>query len=107
MTQLGCVRILATPEVSRNHFTVRSAAIALRNFAVDSESAFWANDIDVLGLDFLATTKYIQGPRQLTDRYLLALAAANGGTLATFDRSIGASLPATSPLLAHLELIPS
>jgi uncharacterized protein len=33
-------------------------------------------------------TTRIHGPKQLTDVYLLALAVARGGRLATFDRSV-------------------
>jgi len=33
----------------------------------------------------------VHGPRQITDVYLLALAVAHGGRLATFDESIARS----------------
>jgi predicted nucleic acid-binding protein len=31
---------------------------------------------------------YLHGPRQVTDAYLLALAAVHGGRLVTFDRTV-------------------
>ncbi len=65
-------------------------------------------DVNVL-VAFLWTEhslRYTHRPKQLTDRYLLALAAAHDGTLATFDRAVRAGLPADSPLLAHLDVIP-
>jgi predicted nucleic acid-binding protein len=45
-----------------------------------------------------------QGPNQITDAYLLALAVKNGGRLATFDRSI--TLPAVRGAKAeHLVML--
>jgi predicted nucleic acid-binding protein len=48
---------------------------------------FWSDYVSLLD------RKYVQGERlldsaQVTDSYLLALAAAHGGILATFDRQL-------------------
>ena len=48
---------------------------------------FWPDSVSIR--DFaLFVSATIQGHNQLTDIYLLALAVANHGALATFDRSI-------------------
>jgi hypothetical protein len=56
-------------------------------------------DIDTLLL-------HTRGHNQLTDRYLLALAAARDATFATLDQTAGSGLPPDSPLLEHLEIVP-
>ena len=48
---------------------------------------------------------HIQGSGQLTDRYLLSLAAKRGGSLATWDGRLARSLPPDSPLTAYIELL--
>jgi toxin-antitoxin system PIN domain toxin len=105
LTELGCIRLLATPSVSQTALDVRSAARLLADSLTDAYHEFWPDDVALTGGQFAASLPHIQGPRQLTDRYLLALAAAHGGTLATFDRAVAAGLPADSPLLAHLEVV--
>lgn len=105
ITELGCIRILASPAVSQTALTVASAATLLAQSLTDPYRQFWPDDLPLDDAAFAASLPHIQGPRQVTDRYLLALAATHGGTLATFDRSLAAGLPANSPLLAHLEVV--
>lgn len=76
----------------------------LREILQDELHVFWPDDLRPTSPDFDIAS--IHGPGQLTDRYLLALATAHGGTLATFDRAMAAALPPDSPLIAHLEIIP-
>lgn len=53
---------------------------------------------------FVFQPAYIQGHRQLTDVYLLALAVANQGRLVTFDQSVPLkAVIGAEPL--HLEVI--
>jgi predicted nucleic acid-binding protein len=48
--------------------------------------AFWPDD---LGLkEALRSEPLLTGHRQIADAYLLALATAHGGILATFDRGV-------------------
>ena len=48
--------------------------------------AFWPCDLSVL--DPILDTSRIQGSRQVTDFYLLALAISKGGRLVTLDRRL-------------------
>ncbi len=105
VTQLGCVRVLAVPAVSQGTLTVESAAGRLSEILMEPHHVFWPDDIGISDRRFKASLPHFQSQNQLTDRYLLALAAAHDGMLATFDRSVGAGLPAGSELLAHLEVI--
>ena len=105
ITQLGCVRVLAARAVSQGALTVPTAAALLREFVTDERHQFWPDDVALSDSRFEASLPHVQGPGQLTDRYLLALAAARDGMLATLDRSAGAGLPAGSTLLSHLEII--
>jgi hypothetical protein len=79
----------------------------LDEFTRDALHEFWPDKLPLEDARFAASLRHLQGPKQLTDRYLLALAAAHGDTLATFDRAVAAGLPADSPLLAHLQVIES
>lgn len=105
ITHLGFARVLASPAIAQGSLSVASAAESLREFMEEDGHVFWPDDIALTDALLAASLPHIQGRNQITDRYLLALAAAHGGTLATFDRSIGAGLPAESPLLEHLEII--
>lgn len=49
--------------------------------------AFWPCDVSVLDAKTVDRSR-LHGPRQVTDAYLLALAAAHGGRFVTFDRSL-------------------
>lgn len=57
----------------------------LAAFRASGHHHFWADDVSSCNGDVFSITF---GHRQLTDAYLLGLAVAHGGVLATFDRSI-------------------
>jgi predicted nucleic acid-binding protein len=48
---------------------------------------FWKDDLSLIGSD-LVNVGQIMTPGQVTDTYLLALAVANKGQLATLDRRL-------------------
>jgi predicted nucleic acid-binding protein len=87
--------------------TPLAAIDLLQEILSETHHEFWPADLPVSETRFSASLPNLQGPNQLTDRYLLALAAARGGTFATFDHSVGVGLPPGSPLLAHLEVVTS
>ncbi len=85
ITENGFVRVLAHPQ---SVVTERVPAIveSLRRFCASGHHRFWP---DVVSLrDDTFDLSIVQGHRQLTDIYLLGLAARMDGVLATFDRSI-------------------
>ena len=92
MTQNGCLRILSLPSYL-NRQPPREVATRLAQAARDSAHEFWPDSLSLLD-DARVSWDHVLGTRQITDVYLLALAASRNGRLVTFDRSI--SLQAVS-----------
>ena len=70
-----------------NALMVRAVMARLAEAAASELHEFWADDISLLD-PHVADFSRIQGPRQLTDIYLLALAVKRGGRFVTFDSGI-------------------
>ena len=62
----------------------------LNRFTANSDHEFWPDDISLADKRVFECGA-ILGPMQITDVYLLGLAAGNEGRLVTFDRSISTS----------------
>lgn len=60
---------------------------ALSGFVGATDHEFWPDSLTLRDLKSFAPDR-IHGGRQLTDLYLLALAARHGGRLVTFDQGI-------------------
>ena len=87
LTQNGCLRILSLPSYP-NPQPAASVAQRLGQAVADASHAFWPDAFSLLGAGRLLWDRVLSS-RQITDAYLLALAAENGGRLVTFDRGIG------------------
>ena len=61
----------------------------LRALHDDPRLDFWADDLSYADVDLT----HVVGHQQVTDSYLVALAVAHGGRLATFDRGLAEALP--------------
>jgi uncharacterized protein len=86
ITQNGFVRIISQPRYPKP----MTLAVAIGVFAEliqTTDHRFWPDDISVLDAHHVDPTR-ILGPGQITDIYLVALAAKNGGRFVTFDRAI-------------------
>ena len=80
------------------------AAKRLQALCSGREHLFWTDSVSVRE-DGRFNWNHVQGHRQLTDAYLLALAVENAGRIASFDSAL--SLRAVSAARAqHLALIP-
>ncbi len=91
LTENGVVRIMSNPDYSGGaHFTPGDLISRLRTFARRTAHEFWPDDISVRDATIFAAER-IHGSRQITDLYLLALAARHNGRLATFDGGIPVS----------------
>jgi toxin-antitoxin system PIN domain toxin len=89
ITQNGFVRIISRPGYP-NPITAK-AAIDLLNTATRTEyHQFWPCSVSLLDPDAVDASR-IHSHRQVTDAYLLALAANAGGRFVTFDQSISLS----------------
>lgn len=84
ITEGALVRLMIR-EGNRVQDTIR----VLDNFRANPWHRFWPDDI---GYD-AAMLDGVLGHRQITDSYLVALAAHHGGVLATLDRGLAALHP--------------
>jgi toxin-antitoxin system PIN domain toxin len=87
IVQNGCVRIIGGPAHKAISATPAEAAERLRELCAGPKHEFWPEDISLLD-ETRFDLQQIQGPKQLTDIYLLGLAVKHDGHLVTFDRSI-------------------
>ena len=87
VTENGVVRVLSNP--AYGHETLRPDLVmkGLRTFRGSGHHVFWPDAIS-LADERLFNLAVAAGHRQLTDVYLLGLAKAMTGCLATFDRTI-------------------
>lgn len=90
LTENGFVRIIANPSYPGSRTTIADALERLAAFRASGQHSFWPDSVSFCD-EGAIETRHIQGYRQLTDVYLLSLAARHGGRLATFDGSIAAA----------------
>jgi toxin-antitoxin system PIN domain toxin len=87
LTENALVRILSNPAYPGSRTMVADAAARLTSFCSESDHLFWP-DTQSLRDRGRFRWKHVQGHRQISDVYLLALAVSNHGCLATFDATI-------------------
>ena len=87
LTQLGFVRIVSNPAFSRDALSPTEALALLRENLAHRAHQFWSDGLQVppavKGME-----PRLQGQKQLTDAYLVALAHRRRSVLATFDRGL-------------------
>jgi toxin-antitoxin system PIN domain toxin len=104
LTQLGFVRIVSNPVFSRDALSPMQALTLLAENLAHPRHQFWTDNLQVpIALKGIDTR--LQGYRQVTDAYLLALAHRYKGVLATFDR--GLRMLAGDGVPASLEIVPT
>ena len=86
ITQNGCLRIMSQPGYS-NPLSASRVGERLREATETSYHEFWPDDICLLERGVVDWASPI-GAKQLTDVYLLALAAKHNGRFVTFDARI-------------------
>lgn len=86
-TENALVRILSNASYPGRRTTVEDAASRLWTFCSDRQHVFWPDSLTVRDPGRFRWT-HVQGHRQLTDVYLLALSVSNQARLATFDSTI-------------------
>jgi toxin-antitoxin system PIN domain toxin len=105
LTENGFVRVLSNPAYVSEPERPGALLARLRSFCASGGHVFWPDDVTLRGARTLRAGAALSHAT-LTDVYLLALAVAHGGRLATFDRRIPVSA-VTGAEKAHLELIPA
>lgn len=104
LTQLGFVRIVSNPAFSRDALSPPDALALLAENVAHPGHAFWTDNLQVPAA-VKAMETGLQGYRQLTDAYLLALASRRKGVFATFDG--GLRTLAGDLLGAAVEIVPT
>ncbi len=87
LTENGLLRILSNPRYPNSPGSPAVVAELLGGLRGLSGHRFWADDISLLD-PVRIDTGHLLDTAQITDTYLLALAQAHGGQLATFDRRL-------------------
>ena len=94
ITQNGCVRIMSQPNYPG---ALPAAAVAerLTEAANSTDHEFWPDDISLLKEGCFDWSRVL-GHRQVTDAYLVAMAAQHQGRLVTIDRRISYEVAANA-----------
>ena len=93
-TQNGCIRILCQPSYPSPVSPGRAIQL-LSSATLAPYHEYWPSEISILDETIFDHSR-IHGPRQITDAYLLGLAAHHGGRLVTFDQAIALSAVRTA-----------
>jgi toxin-antitoxin system PIN domain toxin len=93
ITEQGFVRIVCNPAYMNPAPGIRSAIDLLQKTTEASKNhQFWVDDLPLAALSSSIRSR-LQGPKQITDAYLLALAMHRKGILVTFDRRMETLVP--------------
>ena len=103
ITQLAFVRLTSNPRVVGGQITPAQAVWALAEMAALPQHEYWPDSPEPLALATLQNPALV-GHRQVTDAWLLGLAAQRGQRLATLDRGL-VSYALAVGLSDHVELV--
>lgn len=104
ITENGVLRILGNPKYPNSPGSPAVVAGIIGKLRGLPDHCFWAGDFSLVGNEAVDPGRILTSA-QVTDTYLLALAKARGGELATFDRRL--SVDAVRDGKAALHLIPT
>ena len=103
MTENGVIRIVGHPKYPNSPGSPAAVAAIVVGLRFLPGHVFWPDDISLLEAEHIDPSQ-IMTSGQVTDSYLLALAIAHGGRLATFDRRL--SVKAVRGGKAALHILP-
>ena len=86
-TENGVMRVVGHPKYPNSAGSPAAVAPILARLRALPGHLFWKDDLSLIGSDLVEVDQIVT-PGQVTDTYLLALAVANKGRLATFDRRL-------------------
>ena len=87
ITENGLLRIVGHPKYPNSPGPPSTVASALAAMRVLPGHAFWPDSISIVDSDFV-NASLLSSHSRVTDSYLLALARANKGKLATLDHKL-------------------
>ena len=103
LTQLAFVRLTSNPQVVGERISPAQAMQALATMVAQPQHTYWPEAPEPLALATLNSAALV-GHRQVTDAYLLGLAAHKRQCLATLDRGL-VSFAQAIGLPGHTELV--
>jgi toxin-antitoxin system PIN domain toxin len=101
LTENAVLRIVGHARYPNSPGTPAAVAPLVASLCALPGHVFWPDDISLLDTDKLDATRLLNAS-QVTDSYLLALASARGGKLATFDRRLVADAVPNGMQALHL-----
>ena len=101
MTENGVIRIVGNAKYPNTPGSPAEVATIMSKLRTVPGHVFWPDDISLFGVDHV-DPMHILTPGQVTDTYLLALAIAHGGRLATFDRRLSTKAVKGGKAALHL-----
>jgi toxin-antitoxin system PIN domain toxin len=90
ITENGVIRIVGNPKYPNSPGSPAIVAGMVGKLRTLPGHNFWFDDVSLAGTGTIDAERILT-PAQVTDTYLLALAKAHGGQLATFDRKLSAA----------------
>ena len=87
LTENGVLRIVGHPRYPNSPGTPAEVAQLMKGLRALPGYVFWPDNISLLDTEMIDTERLLSSG-QVTDSYLLALACAHKGQLATFDRRL-------------------
>ena len=87
LTENGLLRILSHPRYPNSPGSPATVATVLAGLRELPGHTFWPDHISLMSPEYVESDRLLSHG-QVTDSYLLALAVANDGQLATFDRRL-------------------
>ena len=101
MTENGVIRIVGHPKYPNTPGSTADVARIIAALRGLHGHAFWPDDISLVAADHVDAAQVLTSA-QVTDTYLLALAVAHGGRLATFDRRLSSKAVTGGRKALHL-----
>lgn len=87
ITQNGVLRIIGHPRYPNSPGSPAAVAVLMAGLLAHPGHEFWPDDVTLMDSSRVDAARLLDSG-QVTDSYLLALAVAHGGHLATLDRNI-------------------
>lgn len=87
ITENGAIRVISNPRYPNAVGAAFEAAELMKELCSLPGHEFWPDAVSLLSPD-ICHSKRLTASGQVTDSYLLALAVANSGRLATFDKRL-------------------
>ena len=101
ITENGVLRIVGNPKYPNSPGSPAMVAEIVAGLRALSGHRFWPDDLSMISTAYVDPGKILT-PAQVTDTYLLALAKANGGRLASFDRKLSPAAVKDGKAVLHL-----